>query len=384
MVAAIEVPIKPETLHWAMKRAAVGVDDLAKAAGVKPGRIAAWLDGRERPTYTQAKGMVKRLRIPLSQLLVPPPERLELPVQDFRRGRVRKQKPSPELEDAIYDALRKRDWYREFRRGQPVPFVGSCSWRQDTPETVTEAILQFVPLPHLQRETSTWAEFIRRAVESVERAGVLVLRQGFVGSNTRRVYNPEEFSGFALADPVAPVIFINGRDPLVRQIFTLAHELVHLWLGQSVLDAALESLEPAQDEVERFCDRVAAVLLMPEETFRSVWSGETYDAAQRAAKRFKVSAWAALRRAWELQLIGRSQYEEALDRIRETGAQKEEPDAGGNFWITLSVRNSPTFTRAVAAAALEGELGPKEVATLLNLRVATALDFLEMMARVSS
>jgi len=384
MVAAIEVPVKPETLYWAMKRAAVEIDSLAKAAGVKSERVAAWLDGRERPTYTQAKGIANRLRIPLSQLLLPPPKPMELPVQDFRRGRVRKQNPSPELEDAIYDALRKRDWYREFRRGQPVPFIGSCSWRKDAPEAVTEAILHFIPLTRLQEETSTWAEFIRRAVEAIEMAGVLVLRQGFVGSNTHRVYNPEEFSGFALADPVAPVIFINSRDPLVRQIFTLAHELAHLWLGQSVLDAALESLEPAQDEVERFCDRVAAVLLMPDETFRSVWSGEPYDAAQRAARRFKVSAWAALRRAWELKLIGRSLYEETLAHIRESGVQDKESDKGGNFWSTLSVRNSPAFTRAVAEAALEGELGAKEVASLLNLKLGTALDFLEMMAGVSS
>lgn len=378
------VPIRPDALRWAMERASVQEEDLASGIRVKPEKVLAWLEGREKPTYRQAKQLADRLHIAFSQLLAPPPQRVELPLKDFRRGGIRKEEPSPELVEAIYDALRKRDWWRQFRRNEPLLFLRSQSWKGSAPEDVAAEILEIIPIRRLQEETSFWGEFIRKFVEKIEEAGVLVLRQSYVGSNTHRVYNPAEFSGFAIADPVAPVIFLNARDPIVRQIFTLAHELVHIWLGQSVLDSALESSDLPQEEVERFCDRAAAGLLMPQEVFRSTWNGKPYEAAQKAARRFKVSVWAALRRALELALISPKEYATCLERVQEDADARDDDQTGnrGNFWITLEVRNSKRFTRAVAELALQGEISAKEVAYLLNISVATALGFMERISRV--
>lgn len=383
-MAVTKVPLEPAALHWAMKRARTSREVLAKAAGVRPEKISAWLRGDDRPTYRQARELANRLRVSFSQLLVPPPERLQLPVQDLRRGPSRREEPSPELLDAVYDALRKRDWYREYRRDEPLYSVISRSRRQRSPEDVAEAISKLIPVRQLQAETSTWAEFLRRVVEKVENSGVLVLRQGYAGSNTRRVYDPKEFSGFAIADPVAPVVFLNARDPVARQVFTLAHELAHVWLGESALDAALEGPEVPPEQMERVCDRAAATLLMSEEVFAEIWTGEAYEAAQDAAKRFKVSAWAALRRALELQLISSDEYQRALKLVQQAARESEGRERGGCFWANVRIRNSPAFTRAVSEVALRGELSAKEVASLLNLRLGTALDFLERAAGAPS
>jgi Zn-dependent peptidase ImmA (M78 family) len=381
-VPTVKVPLKPETLAWAMKRTRLEPDVLAKAAGVRPEKVAAWLQGNERPTYRQARELANRLHISFSQLILPPPDRIELPVQDFRRGSARGREPTPELIDALYDALRKRDWYREYRLEAPLPFAGSRSWRQHHPESVAEAIREMVPVQDLQGATPSWGEFLKQFVENVEQSGVLVLRQGYAGSNTRRVYDPQEFSGFAIADQGAPVVFLNARDSVARQVFTLAHELAHVWLGESALDDVLEADADPKEHVERFCDQVAAIVLMPEESFSDAWEGEPYESAQRAAKRFKVSAWAALRRARELELVGFKEYQTALERIQDVTKEREEREGGGNFWATLKARNSATFTRAVAESALRGELSAKEVASLLNLRLATALEFLDRAASV--
>lgn len=382
---ATEVPIRPDALLWAMKWAAVREDALAKALNVKPEKIAGWLKGTEKPTYKQARKLADYCHVAFSQLLVPPPERIELPLKDFRRGPKKGNMPSQELVEAIYDALRKRDWWREYRRNEPLPFLQNWASGRYEAKTIKQAISQIIPIQDLQKKARSWDKFRTLLIRSIEEAGILVLCQGYVGTNTHRRYDPEEFSGFAIADWVAPIIFLNNQDPLVRQIFTLVHELVHIWLGESVLDAGLEGFDllPAE-EVERFCDHVAAELLMPETDFKSIWSGEPYEQAQRTARVFKVSVWAALKRAQELELISYREYVEALKQAQKDNRNVKQPKKDGNFWTTFELRNSRRFVRTVVAAAIRGEISAKEMASLLNLSLPAALAYMETVAHVPS
>lgn len=371
----VKVPVRGRTLAWAMRRAGLEAPTLARGLGVRPERVEAWLAGEDSPTYAQALKLAQKLHVGLPHLLLPPPE-VHLPVRDFRRGAFFGQEPSPELLEALYDALRKRDWMRE-RRQERLPFVGAGQGKE-APQ-VGRAMREALGLESLQARTRRAEDFLKGMAERAEELGVLVLRQGHVGTNTRRVYSSQEFSGFSLPDPVAPVVFVNAQDHPLRQVFTLAHELAHIWLGEEGLDGGLEDGEP-QERVEAWADEAAAEALMPAETFQEAWQADLppLEAASEATRRFKVSRMAALRRARGLGLLPWFEYTEAVETLKRTGEEKpRQAKGGGDFWKSLSVGNSPRFVEEVRRAALEGEIDLKEVATLLNLSLPTALAFLE-------
>jgi Zn-dependent peptidase ImmA (M78 family) len=236
----------------------------------------------------------------------------------------------------------------------------------------------------LRQRGHTWSEAFRRLSERAENLGVLVMTSGIVGSNTHRRLDPREFRGFALVDDYAPLIFVNGADTKAAQIFTLAHELVHVWLAESGLDD-LEARWDQQDsvEVERWCNQVAAEVLVPLEGIRSAYRPGLAVTAEldRLAREYKVSTLVVLGRLYDANLLNMAEYRAAFDA--ELGRvlailEEQESGGGGNFYNTQPVRTGKRFTRALIASTLEGRtlhrdafrmLGLKKVATFHELAV---------------
>jgi Zn-dependent peptidase ImmA (M78 family) len=152
-----------------------------------------------------------------------------------------------------------------------------------------------------RRRFPTWTDALRAFIDSADLLGILVMCSGVVRNNNKRHLNPEEFRGFALADPLAPLVFINGADTKAAQMFTLAHELAHIWLGQS----ALSDLAPSralENGVELWCNKVAAELLVPASDLREAYSEEEGFEAEigSLARRYKVSTLVIIRRLFEI------------------------------------------------------------------------------------
>jgi Zn-dependent peptidase ImmA (M78 family) len=163
------------------------------------------------------------------------------------------------------------------------------------------------------------------------------------------------------------LVFINGADTKAAQTFTLAHELAHLWIGQSgVTDATIRQAPSRQ--TERWCNQVAAEFLVPLAVLRTDYqkSNQLDREVSRLSRRFKVSSLVILRRIHDAGFISKPVFAEAfdaeLDRLRDRAK-----GSGGNFYLTQSVRASKRFTRALLASTLEGQTLYRDAMRLLGV-----------------
>jgi Zn-dependent peptidase ImmA (M78 family) len=363
------VDINPKLLRWAVDRSGLPLEEYEPA-------VASWLSGEKKPTYNQLELFARRAMVPFGYLFLEQPPDEQLPVPDYRtRTDEGVRQPTPNLIETIFEMQRRQDWMREYLvdEGQEeLPFVGSAR--------IGEKI---VPLAQRMRETLklddnwadaqvNWEEALRHLREQIEESGILIFINGIVGNSTRRKLDPEEFQGFVLVDPIAPLIFVNGADYKVAQMFTIAHELAHVWVGKSALFDLLAT-NPADFDIEKYCNAVAAEFLVPADKLSEAWPNARGGDAVFSwlARRFKVSPIVVARRAKDLRMITTEQFFRFYDRYVQRERRQQERQSGGNFWLTQNVRLGRRFGAAVITAAEEGRISYTDAYELTRLYGST-------------
>ena len=372
--------INPDIVTWARERAGLSVNKLAKKMAVKPERLHEWEAGQAPMTIKQMRKLAEKTYTPFGYLFGEEPPEETLPIPDFRTFGDRdslRAKPSATLLDTIYTMQRRQNWFRDYlieAGAEPLPFVTGHSARQGVGRTAA-AIRDFLGA----NEDKGVAEHapgreaaIRDLIESTEsNTGILVLRNGVVGNNTHRPLDVAEFRGFALYDEYAPLIFINGKDAKAAQVFTLAHELAHLWIGkEGVSNIDLKTMDEA-DGTEKLCNAIAAELLVPLAPFLKSWRKEapTEEQVERIGKRLNVSNLVIARRALENKLVTRAWYWDFYEA--EEKRRIENPSSGedgGDFYKTYPYRVGRRLTRAVIASTMEGKLSYRDAHKLLGIK----------------
>jgi len=376
---SVRVEVRPSVLEWARARSGIAEDDWERRFPL----FEAWAAGEAAPTLKQLEEFARKTHTPVGFLFLDEPPVEPVPIPDFRTvgdrpvGAV--EVVSADLLDVIYACERRQEWYRDNQilEGEPpLPFVGVAN-TNDAVDAVADQMREVLDWTAQSRATCRGSDgaltWLREHAEAV---GVLVMISGIVGSNTHRTLDPQEFRGFALADPHAALVFVNGADSKAAQVFTLAHELAHLWLGET----ALSDLNPQStraNDVERWCNRVATELLVPVAEFGSRFdrSAELRAQLRPLAEHFRVSPQVILGRFREAGALTWDEYLVELDvergRVAEFLAGR---GGGGNYYNTKPVQVSRRFASALIASAKEGRTPYTRAFRLLDVKSESTFD----------
>jgi Zn-dependent peptidase ImmA (M78 family) len=376
------VDVKPELLRWAIERSGLSTDQLL----ARFPKLDQWKSGERRPTFRQLEQFAQATMTPFGALFLDTPPKEELPIPDFR---TRNDQPlrtfSPNLLDTIQAMQQRQAWLREWliqEGARPLDYVGAANSSMHL-KSLAQQIRQCLDLDaDWSHALGNWEDALLTLRNAIERSGTVVFSNAVVGLNTRRTLDPDEFRGFVLCDPIAPVVFLNDADTKSARIFTLAHELVHVWLGQSGV-FNLDKMMPAAAETEQYCNRVAAEFLVPEYKLIARW-----DEARRMdrpfhaiAKWFKVSPVVAARRALDLNLITKAQFFHFYEQDREDWLRMKADDrkkvSGGNFYATQNVRLGRRFSAAIVRAASEGRILYQDAYRLTGMHGDTFREYAE-------
>jgi Zn-dependent peptidase ImmA (M78 family) len=359
----------------------MSLETAAAKVKVTPERLEAWEnpESADRPTIRQAEILARAYKRPFAMLFLPEVPYDFTPLQDFRRS------GSKELSTAAVfiqrELQQKQAWMSELHRDNgepPFPFVGRSSL-SDTPQAVAQDILRTLRIDPTAYSEAPFREWMARA----EEAGIFVSRTSFIHSRLK--LDSDEFQGFAIADPHAPFVFINTEDWDAAQLFTLVHELAHLWIAATGIsnDIAPAPTTSANDHpVERFCNAVAAHALMPDRVMEQLEPAlfAHSRAIAQAAERFGVSSLAFLIRAHgrglvndatfhSMRTVMEREFKEHLRELAAKAALKPKSKSGPSYYLLQLNRNGRLFTQVVLDAFRSGIIQPTVASGLLNAPV---------------
>ena len=339
-----------EVIQWAIDKAGLNEKDIAKKLSINTQKVILKEKDIKQLTFNEVKKISNITKIPYGYFFLDKPPKTDCPIPDFRTPENQSlNEISLNLQATIYDAQRKQRWLREYLVSQGTSPLSIKNYRI---EELPEKIRDFIELDKLKSQNKSTEKFLSALIEKLTNERFILLRNGVVGNNTNRpLYKKKpkgfslEFKGFALYDEHVPLIFINGKDYKSSQVFTLVHELVHIFMKESGLDG------DNQYDLEQKINRIAAEALIPEEGFEYTKIGDE----EKLYQKYRVSRFVVLLRARHLKLISyedfNRKWKELVNKITD-----QKPSKGGNFYNNVKFRGEGgCFLSSVISSTLEGK-----------------------------
>lgn len=382
-MARVKAKIKHELLIWAREEAGLDRDVAAKKIGIDVERLIEWEEGKDAPTINQLRKTAEVYKRPLAVFYLPEvPTRFRV-MQDFRRlpGEVAGVYSS-ELRLEFRTASLNRDTalglYKELGE-EPSRFNLKVNLNDD-PENVGQRLREYLGVDiYIQQNWRDARIAFRAWRERIEAAGVLVFQITTVPVS--------EVRGFAMAEPILPVIAVNRKDAYAGRVFSMLHELCHVALGQGgICDYEEDGGRAVEDaQIEVFCNSVAGAALVSKRDItghemvlankgKMAWSDE---ALEGLARDFCVSREVVLRRLLVFGLTSENFYREARRRLLAEyealrKAQQEAQEKGEykrNMPLETVGRLGPNFIKLVIETYHQKRISLSEVSSFLGVGI---------------
>jgi Zn-dependent peptidase ImmA (M78 family)/transcriptional regulator with XRE-family HTH domain len=375
---AVKPKINREILKWARTTARISQEKVAKTISktFKAERVKEWEspEGKESPSLAQLKKLARLYRRPIDVFSLPYIPKEFPRLKDFRSNK-------DELDTAVVFMMReiqeKQEWLRNFymkQKGSRLPFAGKYNIKHD-PAVVAADIRKTLGISLKEKPDKPLKYWITKAEE---KRIFIALSSNF---HTRLKLDSDVFKGFVIADPFAPFIFLNSHDWDQGQLFTLVHELAHIWIGVSGIsnDTGIITPEPGMHPVEKFCNEVAVRALLPEDEVKTFIpeKGEVeIKNIIKASRRFGIYNRSMVLRLKSLSLIDEQSgallksADDLWKEFLEKEARKPKSSGGPNYYVMVLRRNSKSFANVVMDNYKRGKLPGDVASRLLNVREA--------------
>ena len=360
-------------ITWAINRAGLDLSDFM----IKFPNIEKWLQAKKSPTVKQLEKFSHKVHLPFGYLFLQEPPEEKLPIPFFRTNSTDDKKVSVNVYDTILLMQQRQNWLRDYLKDneyENLDFVGKFKGKDDYLQIVAD-IRKTIGLEYeWANSLRTWEEALEYLTSKIEESGIIVVFNGVVENNTQRPIKVEECRGFVLVDDIAPLMFINAADSKAAQLFTIVHELAHIWMGQSA-GFDFRQLMPANNPIEILCDKIAAEFLVPEESFNRIWQAKK-DIIQ-TARYFKVSPIVAGRRALDLGKITKIEFFDFYnDYKKQYQIRKDKQSGGGDFYATTKKRLSMKYAYYINQAVKTNKLLYRDAYKLTGLKGDTYQTFI--------
>lgn len=368
----VTVSIAPEILNWIIQK--VQFQNVNSSAYELLNK---WLSGEKEPTFNQVEDISKKTNIPFGYFFLDKPPVEECKIVEYRTvDSINLQEPSRNLMDVLDMMTDAQEWMVDYLKDNgydPVDFVGRGKTSAAS-EIAHDIRKELGLIINWYENSKNAADSFRYLRSCCENKGIMVMMSGTVGSNTRRKLDVDEFRAFTLVNEYAPLVFINTCDSENGKLFSLLHEIAHIWMGENSFYNEQYGSSISVSKVEQICNAVAAEILVPNMVFVEKWieaSGTDLEKIEALAKFFKCSKYVVTRRACDNGNIDKDKYNEIVRLLVKNyqtwrEEQKDSKGSGGDYYRTLGSKLDHRFVKALEQSAKSGRTQYTEIYRLTN------------------
>lgn len=320
-----------------------------------------FVGGEKMPTYNQLEKIANIIHIPTGLLVLNTQVNVSTQRLSFRTpNSTTIRQMSAELRDTIIEMQEKQSFLQE-QIEETVDLRNHNLTDATNHMIIAEQIRTKLQLPvdHLSKSRGNPIRYFRNMISDI---GVFVFFNGKIRDNTHRPLDPQEFRGFSLNSAKAPIIFINQKDSQNAQLFTMVHELAHLFIDDEGISQASEQQDYDHIQKEALMNRVTAEILVPKVLFEKEISIDV----DILAKKYKVSRYVIARRLLDFKKITNDEYKALVKSLKSSAPLREKP-SGGNYNNNLRFRVDDTFYRFVHSAVMQDRVSYTEAFRLIGV-----------------